>query len=41
MFTDSLVIATYFLAIFGIGIYAGRKQKTLTDYARGTHSLPW
>ena len=41
MFTDSLVIATYFLAIFGIGIYAGRKQKTLTDYALGNRSLPW
>ena len=41
MFTDSLVIAIYFLAIFGIGIYAGRKQNTLTDYALGNRSLPW
>lgn len=41
MFTDSLVIAIYFLAIFGIGIYAGRKQNTLTDYAHGNRSLPW
>ena len=41
MFTDLLVIAVYFLAIFCIGIYAGRKQNSLTDYALGNRSLPW
>lgn len=41
MFTDSLVIAAYFVAIFGIGIYAGRKQNSLADYALGNRSLPW
>lgn len=41
MFTDVFVIAIYFLAIFCIGIYAGRKQRTLTDYALGNRSLPW
>lgn len=41
MFTDALVISIYFLAIFCIGIYAGRKQNSLTDYALGNRSLPW
>ncbi len=41
MTADLIVIFTYFLAIFGIGIYAGRKQKSLDDYALGNRSLPW
>ena len=41
MFTDLLVIVVYFLAIFCIGIYAGRRQNSLTDYALGNRSLPW
>lgn len=41
MFTDALVITVYFLAIFSIGLYAGRKQQSLTDYALGNRSLPW
>ncbi|MEG0426812.1 MAG: sodium:solute symporter [Akkermansia sp.] len=41
MFTDAFVILFYFLAIFSIGIYAGRKQKNLEDYALGGRSMPW
>lgn len=41
MVTDALVLVFYFLAIFGIGIFAGRKQKDLEDYALGGRSLPW
>lgn len=41
MTTDIVVIVFYFLAIFGIGLYAGRKQQSLTDYALGNRSLPW
>ena len=41
MLTDLFVIVIYFLAIFCIGIYAGRKQNSLTDYALGNRSLPW
>ena len=41
MFTDLLVIVVYFLAIFCIGIYAGRRQNSLMDYALGNRSLPW
>lgn len=38
---DLFVIIFYFAAIFGIGTYAGRKQKSLEDYALGNRSLPW
>ena len=41
MLTDLFVIVIYFLAIFCIGIYAGRKQNSLTDYALGNRSPPW
>ena len=41
MLADLFVIVIYFLAIFCIGIYAGRKQNSLTDYALGNRSLPW
>lgn len=41
MVTDLFVIVIYFLAIFCIGIYAGRRQISLTDYALGNRSLPW
>ncbi len=41
MLTDTIVIIFYFLAIFCIGIYTGRKQKSLTDYALGNRTLPW
>ncbi|MCH5284627.1 MAG: sodium:solute symporter [Akkermansiaceae bacterium] len=41
MTADILVIAAYFCAIFGIGLYAGRKQDSLESYALGNRSLPW
>lgn len=41
MATDAIVILFYFLAIFSIGIYAGRKQSSLEDYALGGRSMPW
>ncbi len=41
MLTDALVLFFYFIAIFGIGIFAGRKQKSIEDYALGGRSLPW
>ena len=41
MITDLLVILAYFCAIFGIGLYAGRKQDSLESYALGNRSFPW
>jgi len=41
MIADSIVILIYFLLIFSIGLYAGRKQKNLETYALGDRDLPW
>ncbi len=41
MITDLLVVLAYFCAIFGIGLYAGRKQDSLESYALGNRSFPW
>lgn len=38
---DLSVVVIYFIAIFTIGILAGRKQKNLEDYALGGRNLPW
>ena len=38
---DFLVVALYFAAIISIGLYAGRKQSSLEDYALGGRSMPW
>lgn len=38
---DFIVVALYFCAIFGIGLYAGRKQDNLEDYALGGRRMPW
>ena len=38
---DFLIVALYFVAIISIGLYAGRKQDSLEDYALGGRNLPW
>lgn len=38
---DFFVVALYFVAIISIGLYAGRKQASLEDYALGGRNLPW
>ena len=38
---DILVVLAYFCAIFGIGLYVGRKQESLESYALGNRNLPW
>ena len=38
---DIVVICVYFLAIFGIGLYVGRRQESLESYALGNRSFPW
>lgn len=38
---DFIVVALYFAAIISIGLYAGRKQASLEDYALGGRNLPW
>lgn len=41
MTLDLLIILAYFCAIFGIGLYVGRKQNSLESYALGNRSMPW
>ena len=38
---DIIVILAYFCAIFGIGLYVGRRQDSLESYALGNRSMPW
>ena len=38
---DWVVIATYFIIIAAIGVWAGRKGKTTEDYFLGGRRMPW
>jgi len=38
---DVIVLCLYFFGIVGIGLWAGRKNRTLTDFALGGRSIPW
>src|ERR1700757_3704660 len=38
---DSLVLLLYFVLIIGIGLYMGRKEESLHDFALGGRSIPW
>jgi solute:Na+ symporter, SSS family len=38
---DGIVLAAYFLLIVGIGLYAGRRNADLREFALGGRSIPW
>src|SRR4051812_22540714 len=38
---DGLIIIIYFAAITSIGLYMGRREKSLHDFALGGRSMPW
>ena len=38
---DGLIIVLYFVAITAIGLYMGRKEKSLHDFALGGRQIPW
>src|ERR1700719_5198663 len=38
---DSGVLLVYFVVIIGIGLYMGRKEENLADFARGARRMPW
>src|SRR4030043_1712396 len=40
-YVDFTIIATYFVSIMFIGIWAGRKESTLNDFALGGRRIPW
>jgi len=38
---DIVVLLFYFVTIVGIGLYAGRRQRNLEDFALGGRRMPW
>ncbi len=38
---DGLVILAYFVVILGIGLYMGRREESLHDFALGGRRIPW
>lgn len=38
---DGLIIIGYFVAITAIGLYMGRREKSLHDFALGGRNVPW
>ncbi len=38
---DCAVLLLYFVLIISIGLYMGRKQEDLKDFALGGRSIPW
>ena len=38
---DGIVLCLYFFGIVGIGLWAGRRNRNLTDFALGGRAIPW
>src|ERR671923_964234 len=38
---DCTVLLLYFIVIIGIGLYMGRKEENLKDFALGGRAIPW
>ena len=41
LFIDGAIILLYFAVISGIGLYMGRREKSLHDFALGGRMIPW
>src|SRR5437667_4977744 len=41
LLADGLIIVFYFVLITGIGLYMGRREKSLHDFALGGRKVPW
>jgi solute:Na+ symporter, SSS family len=41
LWLDGIVLLVYFFSIVGIGLWAGRKNSNLTEFALGGRSIPW
>src|ERR1700719_4330749 len=41
LWLDGIVLVVYFSSIVGIGLWAGRKNRNLTEFALGGRSIPW
>jgi solute:Na+ symporter, SSS family len=41
LWIDAIVLLVYFSGIVGIGLWAGRRNRNLTEFALGGRSIPW
>src|SRR5881275_1245657 len=41
MAIDAVVLLAYFVGIIALGLWAGRRNRNLEDFALGTRSIPW
>ena len=41
LLVDGVIILVYFVAITAIGLYMGRREKSLNDFALGGRRVPW
>ena len=41
LWIDASVLVAYFCGIVGIGLWAGRRNRNLTEFALGGRSIPW
>src|SRR6266852_6056606 len=41
MLLDGFIVVGYFIAITAIGVYMGRREKSLHDFALGGRRMPW
>src|SRR5215468_5570607 len=41
LLVDGVVLLAYFFGIVGIGLWAGRRNRNLTEFALGGRSIPW
>src|SRR5947209_17059944 len=41
LLVDGVIILVYFVVITAIGLYMGRREKSLNDFALGGRRVPW
>ena len=41
LFWDLLIVIVYFVGITSIGLYMGRKEESMEDFALGGRKIPW
>lgn len=41
LFWDVTIIVLYFITIIGIGLYMGRREESMEDFALGGRKIPW
>ena len=41
LLVDGVIVLVYFVAITAIGLYMGRRERTLNDFALGGRRVPW